>query len=89
MDVTFRIPDAIAARVAEGGDVSRRALEALATEAYRDRILTLYELSEILGLSRVETEDFLGRHRVPLADIDGTELDREAAIFGTASRQKP
>ena len=62
-----------------GGDLSRRALEALALEGYRDQTLTLYQISEMLGLSRVETEDFLGRHHVPLSEISEADLDREAA----------
>jgi predicted HTH domain antitoxin len=61
--------------------VSRRALEALALEGYREQTLTLYQISEMLGLSRVETEDFLGRHHLPLAVIDEADLDREAALF--------
>jgi uncharacterized protein YgbK (DUF1537 family) len=37
MDFTLRIPDDVARRLAAaGGDVSRRALEALALEGYRD-----------------------------------------------------
>jgi hypothetical protein len=35
----------------------------------------------MLGFSRVETEDFLGRHHVPLAVIGEADLDREAALF--------
>jgi len=90
MEVTLRIPDDVAKRLlAEGGDVSRRALEALALEGYREQSLTLYQVSEMLGLSRVETEDFLGRHHVPLAEIDGSELDREAAVFEAAPRRDP
>ena len=59
MDVTIRIPDAVARRLsAAGGDISRRTLEALALEGYRDQTLTLYEVSEMLGLSRVQTADF-------------------------------
>ena len=82
MEVTLHIPDEIAKRLsAAGGDVSRRALEAIALEGYRDQTLTLYHVSEILGLSRVETEDFLGEHRIPLAVINVADLDREAALF--------
>jgi predicted HTH domain antitoxin len=88
MDVTLRIPDEIAERLSAGGDMSRRALEALAAESYRERALTLYEVSEMLGLSRVETEDFLGNHHVPLAAMDETELNREAAVFDAASRRQ-
>jgi hypothetical protein len=51
--------------------------------------LTLYQLSEMLGLSRVETEDFLGRHNVPLSVMEESDLDREAAVLDAASRRKP
>lgn len=90
MEVTLHIPDDVAKRLsASGGDVSRRALEALAIEGYREQTLTLYQISEMLGLSRVETEDFLGRHHVPLAVIDQADLDREAALFEGRSRRNP
>ena len=90
MEVTLHIPDDIAERLsAAGRDVSRHALEAIALEGYREQILTLYQVSEMLGLSRVETEDFLGRHHVSLAVIDEADLDREAALFEAASRRSP
>lgn len=89
MEVTLHIPDDVAQRLAAGGDVSRRALEALALQGYRDQALTLYQVSEMLGLSRVETEDFLGQHRVPLSVIGEADLDREAALFEAASRRGP
>ena len=90
MEITLRIPDHIAQRLsAAGKDLSQRALEAIALEGYRDQSLTLYQVSEILGLSRIETEDFLGQHQVPLAAIDSAVLDREASLFEEASRRKP
>jgi predicted HTH domain antitoxin len=86
MEMTLRIPDDLAKQLsAADGDVSRRALEALAVEGHRDETLTLYQFSEMLGLSRVETEDFLGRHHVPLFEISEADLDREAAIFEAGS----
>lgn len=89
MEVTLHIPDDVAKRLAAGGgDVSRRALEAIALEGYREQALTLHQISEMLGLSRVQTEDFLGQHHVPLAKIDEAELDREAALFEAASPRK-
>jgi predicted HTH domain antitoxin len=89
MEIVLRIPDDVAQRLsADGSDVPRRALEALALEGYRDQTLTLYQVSEMLGLSRVETEDFLGRHRVPLAIIEEMDLNREAAVYEVASRRK-
>jgi predicted HTH domain antitoxin len=90
MEVKLQIPDDIANRLAAaGGDISRRVLESIALEGYRDQTLTLYQVSEMLDLSRVETEDFLGRHRVPLAVIDGADLNREAALFEAASSRNP
>jgi predicted HTH domain antitoxin len=89
--VKLRISDDIAQRLsAAGTDVSRRALEAVALEAvvlegYRDRRLSLYQVSELLGLSRIETEDFLGQHCVPLSTLEESDLNREAAIFDAAS----
>ncbi len=90
MEVKLHIPDEIAKQLSvAGGDVSRRALEAIALEGYRDHALTLLQVSEMLGLSRVEAEDFLGRHHVPLAEISEADLDREASLFEAASRRKP
>jgi len=88
MELTLHIPDEIAKRLSTAGaDLSRRALEAIALEGYREQTLTLYQVSELLALSRVETEDFLGRHHVPLAAISEADLDREAALFEAASRR--
>ena len=88
MEITLRIPDDVAKRLlAAGGDLSRRALEALALEGYRDQTLTLYQISEMLALSRVETEDFLGRRPVPLSETNEADLDREAAVFEAGSRR--
>jgi predicted HTH domain antitoxin len=88
MEVTLHIPDDVAQRLsAKGGDVSRRALEALAIEGYREQALTLYQVSEMLGLSRIEAEDFLGRHQVSLAPIGQADLDREATLFQAAPRR--
>jgi predicted HTH domain antitoxin len=90
MEVILRIPGDVARRLSSaGGDISRRALEALALEGYRDQTLTLYQVSEMLGLSRVETEDFLGQHHVPLSVIGEADLDREAAVYEAATRRRP
>jgi predicted HTH domain antitoxin len=87
MEIILRIPDEVAQRLsATGGDVSRRALEALALQGYREEALSLCQISEMLGLSRSETEDFLGQHNVPLANITEADLDREASLFDAALR---
>jgi predicted HTH domain antitoxin len=79
MEIT--IPDDSARSLtAAGGDLSRRALEALAIEGYRQGSLTRFQVGQLLGFSRFETEDFLARH-VDLYDYDPAELDREAQVF--------
>jgi len=98
MEITFRIPDSVAARLGTSGEeLSRQALEALALEGYRDQALTLFEVSEMLGLSRIQAEDFLGQHNIPLAAINEADLDREATLFsrndeannsGSSSKQR-
>ena len=66
MDVTVQIPDDIAARLcASGDDLSRRALEGLALEEYRNEHITKAELRRLLGFStRYELDGFLKAHEV-------------------------
>jgi len=88
MEVTIHLPDDVAERLTARGEVSRRVLEALAAEGFREGALSLYQDSQMLGLSRVETEDFLGNHHVPHSPLSIEELDQEAAVFKAAmSRQ--
>lgn len=88
MEVTINIPDDLAIRLSVGGDLTRRTLEALALEGYREQSLTVYQVSQMLGLSRIETEDFLGHHHVPLSAISEADPDREARLFEAASRHR-
>jgi len=81
MEITIRIPDDLASTLAgASGDLSRKTLEALALDSYRQGTLTQHQVGQLLGLSRIETEDFLARH-VDLYDYDPSELDREARDF--------
>ncbi len=81
MEITIRIPDELARTLADaGGDLSRRTLEALAIDGYRRGSLSQLQVGQLLGLSRIETEDFLARH-VDLYDYEPGELDREARVL--------
>jgi uncharacterized protein YgbK (DUF1537 family) len=52
MNLTVEIPDDVAQRLAAaGGDLSRRALEALALEEYKLGRLTKPELRRLLGFN--------------------------------------
>lgn len=88
MEVKLQIPDQVAQLLSQKGDLSRLALEALALEGYREDRLTISQLSEMLGFSRIQAEDFLGSHGIPLMKITEADLDREAAIFETAGRKR-
>ena len=78
MEITIHIPDDLARSLVQaGGDLSRRTLEALAIDGYRQGSLSQLQVGQLLGLSRIETEDLLARH-VALYDYDPSELDREA-----------
>jgi predicted HTH domain antitoxin len=87
MEITIHIPDDLARSLGQGGgDVSRRTLEALAIDGYRQGSLTQLQVGQLLGISRIETEDLLAQH-VALYDYDPTELDREAHAFEKLSER--
>jgi len=83
MDVILHIPEEFARRLtAAGGDLSRRALEALALEEYRGGRLTTAELGRVLGFATdVALDDFLKAHGDARADRDQASQGaaREAA----------
>ena len=61
MTVGLEIPDEVEKRLrTRWGDLSRRALEAVAIEAYRSGVLTAAEVQQMLGFtSRWDVETFL------------------------------
>ena len=66
MDLTVQIPDDLARSLsASGGDLSRRALEALALEEFKSGHLTKPELRRLLGFgTRYRLDGFLKSHGV-------------------------
>ena len=67
MDVRVTIPDDIAAQLQpSGGDLGRRALEALAVDGYRAERLSLGQVAKILALSIDQADRFLKDRSVPL-----------------------
>jgi hypothetical protein len=80
MDLRLRIPDDVAHRLsaAAGGDLSRRALEALAVEEYKRGHLTNPDLRHLLGFNtRYELDGFLKAHGIfEPYDIDDLERER-------------
>lgn len=65
MEVTLTIPDEIAGQILAGGqDLSRRALESLALEELRSGRISEAQLSQMLGLDRMEADGFLKAHGI-------------------------
>jgi hypothetical protein len=80
MHLTVEIPDDVAQRLnAAGGDLSRRALEALVAEEYRQGHLEKPDLRRLLGLETSDQIDsFLRVHDVWI-DYTLEDLQRERA----------
>jgi len=75
--VTLPIPDELAARLGEAGDVSRRALEAFAAEEYRTGRLSHPELGSLLGLATHAELDAFLKARAIFEDYTQQDLDRD------------
>jgi Uncharacterised protein family (UPF0175) len=73
--VAIELPEEIASRLGEAGDLARVVLEALAAQGYRSGKLTHAEVQRMMGLtSRWETDSFLKQAE---AYLDYTEADLE------------
>ena len=81
MEIEIELPEDVARRLeAEWGadNLPRKALEALAVEAYRAGVISAAQVGEALGLrSRWETEAFLKRAG---ANMDYSESDLEDEV---------
>jgi hypothetical protein len=87
MQFTVQIPDDLAQRLtAAGGDLSRRALEALALEEYKSGHLTKPELRRLLGFeTRGALDGFLKAHDVfEDYSLEDMEEEREGLRRGSA-----
>ncbi len=87
MNLIVQIPDDVAQRLAAaGGDLSRRALEALALEEYKLGHLTKNELRRLLGFgTRDALDGFLKAHDVfepySLDDLERERRDLQRLGF--------
>ncbi len=78
MELAVQIPDDLASRMsASGGDLSRRALEALAIEEFRSGRITKAELRRLLGFeTRYQLDGFLKAHAL-YEDYTLQDLEQE------------
>lgn len=68
MEITIHIPEDLARSLErQGGDLSRRTLEALAIDGYQSGVLTEEQVRRILGFgTRIQVHEFLKEHHVYL-----------------------
>lgn len=66
MNLTVQLPDDIATRLSpEGGDLSRRVLDAFLAEEYKHDRITKPELRRLLGIeTSFQLDEFLKAHEV-------------------------
>lgn len=83
MNLKVEIPDDVAQRLtAVGGDLSRRALEALVADEYRQGHLTKPDLRRALGFETSDQIDsFLKAHDVWI-EYTPEDLERERSSLG-------
>lgn len=79
MEITLTIPDELARRIGNTGEIERRALEALALAEYQAGRLTRPELRRLLGFgTRYQLDGFLKAHGVNEGmTLEEFERDRE------------
>lgn len=75
MQITVNLPDDLAQQPNPG----RKALESLAIEGYRSGVLSHFQASQMLGLSRIEFDGFLKERQIfdHAYGLDDLKEDRE------------
>ncbi|MGH9574118.1 MAG: UPF0175 family protein [Candidatus Acidiferrales bacterium] len=88
MQISFHIPDDIARALGvDGRDLSRLALESLALEGYRARVLFESDLCRMLGFeSRLDVHAFLKQHGVYL-QYGLAEFEQDEATARSARQE--
>jgi hypothetical protein len=86
MNISFEIPQEIEQEIRTNGtDLSGEAREAFLVELYRQDRTTHHQLTGALGLSSLETDGVLKRHKVP----SGPTLEELRAEIGSLRDARP
>jgi len=86
MYISFEIPQSIEQELrTNGADINGEAREAYLVELYRQDRITHHQLTEALGLSRLETDGVLKRHKVS----PGPTLEELRAEIGSLRDARP
>ncbi len=85
-EITIRVPVEIASHLAvSADDLSRKALEALAIEGYREGRLSVGQVAEMLEFSVLQTEEFLHSKAVSL-NYSAADYEEDLATLGELPR---
>ena len=80
-EITIHVPVEIATHLAVDDDqLSRKTLEALAIEGYRDGHLSVGQVAEMLEFSVLQTEEFLHSKNVSL-DYSPADFEEDLATL--------
>jgi len=86
MSISFEIPQSIEQELRTNGtDINGEAREAYLVELCRQERITHHSLTEVLGLSRLETDGVLKRHKVS----PGPTLEELRAEIGSIRDARP
>lgn len=93
MEITLTIPDTLAQLIGSSGDIERRALEALALDAFRQGHLSRAELRQVLGFAtRGKLDAFLKAHDVSGSygpeDLEHDRQDLDRLVPDEARRER-
>lgn len=91
MTVSFQLPDELERKLrAQSSDLESEAKAAYGLELFRCGKITHYELSQILGIDRIETDALLKKHNIYEGSLtrDDLEADRQTLerLIGPAHR---
>lgn len=87
MNISFELPQDIEQELGtNGADVNNEAKEAYLVELFRQDRITHHQLAEALGLSRLETDGVLKRHKVS-PGITAEEMRAQAAALREARHE--
>ena len=91
MQITLELPEDIAEGLeSRWKDLPRAALESLALEAYRSRVLTTAQLRRLLGFeTRMQLDAFLKAHEIHDYSVADFEQDRETLRLLRMSKDRP
>ncbi|CAN5435049.1 hypothetical protein BH20ACI1_BH20ACI1_15970 [soil metagenome] len=86
-EIKIYVPIEIASNLAvDENDLSRKTLEALAIEGYRNGHLSIGQVAELLELTVLQTEDFLFDKNVPL-NYSSADFEEDLMTINNLNRQ--